>query len=84
MSTPHHAAAASTDGYYRYPALHGDTLLFVCEDDIYGVHATLGGRAHRVTDAPGPVRRPVIRRVDTKTNSHWSPYAPVRAVNAVH
>jgi tricorn protease len=54
------AAAASSDGYYRYPALHGDTLLFVCEDDIYGVHATLGGRAHRVTDAPGPVRRPVI------------------------
>ena len=82
MST-HHAAAASTDGYYRYPALHGDTLLFVCEDDIYGVHATLGGRAHRVTAAPGPVRRPVIRRVETKTNSHWSPYAPVRAVNAV-
>jgi tricorn protease len=46
-------------GYYRWPALHGSTLAFVCEDDLYSVPLE-GGRPHRLTDAPGPVRRPVF------------------------
>ena len=49
----------STGGYFRWPSLHGDTLLFVCEDDLYAVSLS-GGVPRRITDAPGPVRRPII------------------------
>ena len=46
-------------GYFRWPSLHGETLLFVCEDDLYAVPLS-GGVPRRITDAPGPVRRPII------------------------
>jgi len=60
MARPTAAAApARPQGYYRWPALHADVLVFVCEDDLYSVPVA-GGRPHRLTDAPGNVRRPVI------------------------
>ena len=55
----HAFAMPSTGGYFRWPSLHGDTLLFVCEDDLYAVSLS-GGVPRRITDAPGPVRRPII------------------------
>lgn len=35
-------------GYYRYPTICGDTLVFVCEDDLWSAPAS-GGNAKRLT-----------------------------------
>ncbi|MFI6316281.1 PDZ domain-containing protein [Nonomuraea sp. NPDC050556] len=34
--------------YLRFPAIHGDLVVFTAEDDLWSVHAD-GGRAHRLT-----------------------------------
>jgi len=39
-------------GYYRSPDLHGDTIVFTSEGDLWTV-GTLGGVAHRLTSNPG-------------------------------
>jgi len=51
--------AGQRPGYYREPAVHGDTLIFTSEGDLWtvGVH---GGAAHRLTSAPGQERRATI------------------------
>ena len=51
----------SPQGYYRWPALHGDVLVFVCEDDLWRCDVA-GGVATRITDAPGPVLAPLVSR----------------------
>jgi tricorn protease len=51
--------AASTQGYYRYPALHGDTLIFSAEGDIWTVDLQ-GGMAARLTTHPGEETHPAI------------------------
>lgn len=56
-------AAADGDtgelGYYRQPAIHGDTIVFVAEGDLYAVPTT-GGRAKRLTTHPAREADPAI------------------------
>lgn len=46
-----------TSGYYRYPTLYRDTVVFVAEDDLWTVPAT-GGIARRLTSGLGEVSYP--------------------------
>jgi tricorn protease len=46
-------------GYYRDPTINGDTVVFVCEDDLWTVPAR-GGVARRLTANPGPVSSPML------------------------
>ncbi len=46
-------------GYYRYPTLHADQILFVTEDDLWSV-ARSGGPAHRLTSTAGAVLYPAL------------------------
>ena len=42
------AASAAMQGYYRFPTVHGNVLVYVCEDDLWTVPIT-GGIARRLT-----------------------------------
>jgi tricorn protease len=53
------ASAQGGRGYYRYPALHGNTIVFAAESDLWSVPAT-GGEAHRLTTHPGEETAPAI------------------------
>ena len=46
-------------GYYRYPAIHGDTIIFTAEGDLWSVSAK-GGEARRLTSNPGREIYPAI------------------------
>ncbi len=46
-------------GYYRHPTIHGDQVVFVCEDDLWTVPVT-GGFARRLTASTGRVSFPVL------------------------
>src|SRR5262249_42978903 len=50
-----------TPGYYRFPAIHRDTLVFVSEDDLWTIPAE-GGVARRLTASPGTVSFPFFSR----------------------
>ena len=45
----------ASPGYYRDPAVHGDTVIFTSEGDLWSVGVT-GGAAHRLTSNPGTER----------------------------
>lgn len=47
----------TTQGYYRYPTLHKDTVVFVSEDDLWEVPAE-GGQARRLTFGKGKASHP--------------------------
>ncbi len=45
------------EGYYRYPTIHNDTVVFVAEDDLWSVNVK-GGIAKRLTSNLGEVSHP--------------------------
>ncbi len=51
--------AAGVEGYYRYPTLHGQTVIFAAEGDLWTV-PTAGGLARRLTTHPGDESRPAV------------------------
>ncbi|MCZ6675108.1 MAG: protease, partial [Verrucomicrobia bacterium] len=64
--------AQGTEGYYRYPALHKDTIVFSAESDLWTV-AVKGGLARRLTSHPGEELYPRISP-DGKTLSFTGSY----------
>ena len=53
--------AAGRNGYYRYPAIHGNTIVFTSEGDLWTVDAA-GGAARRLTSHAGMETSPAISR----------------------
>lgn len=53
------ASSASTNGYYRFPTLRGNTLVFAAEGDLWIVDRQ-GGIARRLTTHAGEETNPVI------------------------
>ncbi len=46
-------------GYFRFPTIHDETVVFVCEDDLWTVPAG-GGVARRLTSNLGEATRPAL------------------------
>ena len=46
-------------GYYRFPTIHNDTIVFVCEDDLWTVSVE-GGIPHRLTSNLGETSCPFL------------------------
>jgi tricorn protease len=59
LTVPTLTAAAQPLGYYRQPAIHGDTIVFVAEGDLWRV-AIGGGVASRLTTHGGEEQLPAI------------------------
>ena len=52
LAAPALAETGTAPGYYRFPAIHGDTVVFTAEGDLWKV-AAAGGVAQRLTTHPG-------------------------------
>ncbi len=46
-------------GYYRWPTIHSDAIIFVSEDDLWRVSSD-GGRAERLTASLGTISHPLF------------------------
>jgi len=69
---PDNGAESTHRGYYRWPALHGETIVFSSEGDLWtaSIH---GGAAHRLTTAPGTESMATISP-DGKTVAFYADY----------
>ncbi|GAB3249904.1 S41 family peptidase [Chitinimonas naiadis] len=54
-----HSVSADSNGYFRFPALHDDTVVFTAEGDLW-VSGTNGGTARRLTSHQAEETRPAI------------------------
>ena len=62
--------------YLRYPHLHGDTLVFVAEDDVW-IAPVPGGRAYRLTADDVPVAQPRLSPDGARVSwTSWRDGAP--------
>jgi len=52
-------AGEPSRGYYRFPAIHGETIVFAAEGDLWTV-GLAGGEARRLTTHPAEERDPAI------------------------
>ena len=52
-------SSSGSIGYYRFPAIHGDTIVFGAEGDLWQV-ARSGGVASRLTSHPADESYPAI------------------------
>ena len=59
LAHPRAAAEVTSLGYYRYPAIHGDTIVFTAEGDLWRVSVN-GGIAQRLTTHPAEESRAAI------------------------
>ena len=66
------ASAETSKGYYRFPALHGNTLVFAAEGDLWTVDLQ-GGVARRLTTHPGEETYPALSP-DGKTLAFTATY----------
>ncbi len=69
---------AAEPGYYRFPAIHGDRIVFTAEGDLWIVNAQ-GGVARRLTSAPGVESNAAISP-DGKTIAFSASYEGPREV----
>ncbi|MFT4636735.1 MAG: tricorn protease [Verrucomicrobiales bacterium] len=69
---PSSLIAQGVEGYYRYPALHGNVIVFCAEGDLWTV-PTSGGLARRLSSHPGEETHPHIAP-DGKTLAFTASY----------
>lgn len=56
---PHQHFAQGFEGYYQHPTLHGETIIFVAEGDLWTVPIQ-GGLARRITTHAGEETYPSV------------------------
>ncbi len=78
LAIPLVCSAQTNRGYYRFPAIHGDTIVFTSEGDLWEV-PTDGGVARRLTTHPGEETNAAISP-DGKTIAFAASYEGPREV----
>jgi tricorn protease len=72
------AEPSAPRGYFRYPAIHGQTIVFAAEGDLWKT-GSQGGTAQRLTTHPAEEYQPAISR-DGKTLAFCASYEGPREV----